>query len=87
MLIKAGSMIPELITMLKALNLLDKATYVSHVSLEQQAVYTNLEEGPEENHYFSIVQISIRERKGVLRTGVSKNMFTQPDDINLYAGQ
>ena len=73
MLIKAGRMIPELITMLKDLNLLDKATYVSHASLEKQEVYNNLEDVPEENRYFSMVQISIRQRKGVLRTGISQN--------------
>ena len=73
MLIKAGRMIPELITMLKKLNLLEKATYVSHASLEHQEIYTDLEQVPEGNRYFSMVQLSIRQRKGVLRTGISQN--------------
>ncbi|CAM3595134.1 precorrin-2 C(20)-methyltransferase [Parendozoicomonas haliclonae] len=72
MLIKAGRMVEELKAMLTKLNLLDKATYVSHALMDKQEIYP-LDQVPAENRYFSMVQISIRQRKGVLRTGISKN--------------
>lgn len=67
MLIKAGRMIEQLSEKLKQLGLEDTATYVSHASTDREEIYTRLEDVPEEHRYFSMVQISIRSRKGVLR--------------------
>ncbi|WED24651.1 precorrin-2 C(20)-methyltransferase [Vibrio sp. JC009] len=67
MLIKAGRMIPQLSAKLKQLGLEGAATYVSHASTDKEEIYTNLDEVPEEHRYFSMVQISIRSRRGVLR--------------------
>lgn len=67
MLIKAGRMIPALIAKLEELDILDCATYVSHASCEQQQIYSNLKEVPEGHRYFSMVQLSIRSRRGILR--------------------
>jgi len=67
MLIKAGRVIPKLIEQLTKLDLLHCATYVSHATTEKQEVYADLTDVPPENRYFSMVQISIRSRRGVLR--------------------
>ena len=67
MLIKAGRMIDRLSEKLKELGLLDSATYVSHASTDKEEIYTSLDDVPDENRYFSMVQISIRSRRGVLR--------------------
>ncbi|CCN48056.1 putative Cobalamin (vitamin B12) biosynthesis CobI/CbiL, precorrin-2 C20-methyltransferase [Vibrio nigripulchritudo MADA3029] len=67
MLIKAGRVIPKLTKQLQAMNMLDCATYVSHATTEQQEVYTNLNDVPNEHRYFSMVQLSVRSRRGVLR--------------------
>ncbi|WP_432452387.1 MULTISPECIES: precorrin-2 C(20)-methyltransferase [unclassified Agarivorans] len=75
-LIKAGRMISQLSAKLKLLGLEDAATYVSHASSEQQEIYHRLDEVPTEHRYFSMVQISIRSRRGVLRhaDGASKHI-------------
>ncbi|GAB2657504.1 precorrin-2 C(20)-methyltransferase [Vibrio panuliri] len=67
MLIKAGRVIDSLTAKLKTLGLLECATYVSHASTEQEEIYACLEDVPAENRYFSMVQLSIRSRQGVLR--------------------
>jgi precorrin-2/cobalt-factor-2 C20-methyltransferase len=67
MLIKAGRMIPQLSAKLKQLGLSDTATYVSHASTDKQEIYHDLDQVPEEHRYFSMVQLSIRSRRGVLR--------------------
>ena len=67
MLIKAGRMIAPLNKKLKALGLEDTATYVSYASTDRQEIYTRLDDVPKENRYFSMVQLSIRGRRGVLR--------------------
>ncbi|WP_070971583.1 precorrin-2 C(20)-methyltransferase [Vibrio sonorensis] len=67
MLIKAGRMIPALSEKLKKLGIHDVATYVSHASSEQEEIYDDLDDVPNSNRYFSMVQLSIRTRKGVLR--------------------
>ncbi|MGL6314967.1 precorrin-2 C(20)-methyltransferase [Vibrio sp. WXL103] len=67
MLIKVGRTIPALSAQLKALGLEHCATYVSHASCDKQEIYTNLDQVPQEHRYFSMVQLSIRERRGVLR--------------------
>ncbi|WP_394154288.1 precorrin-2 C(20)-methyltransferase [Vibrio maritimus] len=67
MFIKAGRMIPALSAKFKQLGLQNNATYVSHATTEQQEIYTNLDDVPEEHRYFSMVQLSIRNRSGVLR--------------------
>jgi precorrin-2/cobalt-factor-2 C20-methyltransferase len=67
MLIKAGRVIPELIAALEQLDMLECATYVSHATSAQQEIYHDLREVPEENRYFSMVQLSIRGRRGILR--------------------
>lgn len=67
-LTKVGRMIPELIEMLEPLQLLDKATYVSYGTTDQQNVVKDLRTLRNETcDYFSMVMISIRKRKGVLR--------------------
>ncbi|USD66875.1 precorrin-2 C(20)-methyltransferase [Vibrio sp. SCSIO 43136] len=66
MLIKAGRVIPKLTEQLTKLGLLHCATYVSHATTDKQEVYSDLRQVPQENRYFSMVQISIRKRKGVL---------------------
>ncbi|MDB1125135.1 precorrin-2 C(20)-methyltransferase [Vibrio algarum] len=71
MLIKAGRMIPQLSEKLKNLGLEHTATYVSYASTDKQEIYTNLDDVPEEHRYFSMVQLSIRSRKGVLRGTLS----------------
>lgn len=65
MLIKVGRMIAPLSAKLKTLGLEDSATYVSYASTDKQEIYRNLDDVPE-NRYFSMVQLSIRTRKGVL---------------------
>jgi len=67
MLIKAGRTIAQLSSKLKQLGLEECATYVSHASTDREEIYSKLDDVPEENRYFSMVQISIRSRKGVLR--------------------
>lgn len=67
MLIKAGRMIEQLSAKLKTLGLEDTATYVSHASTDKEEIYRNLDEVPQEHRYFSMVQLSIRKRRGVLR--------------------
>lgn len=67
MLIKAGRMIPQLIAKLDEIGLPDCATYVSHASCEKQEIYTDLNDVPEGHRYFSMVQLSIRSRRGILR--------------------
>ncbi|CAM3607715.1 Cobalt-precorrin-2 C(20)-methyltransferase [Vibrio aerogenes CECT 7868] len=67
LLIKAGRMIAPLSAKLKALGLEDTATYVSHASTDKEEIYRNLEDVPQEHRYFSMVQLSIRQRRGVLR--------------------
>lgn len=67
LLIKAGRVIEPLKVMLKEMGILHKATYVSHASTDKQEIYHDLNEVPDENRYFSMVQISIRTRKGILR--------------------
>lgn len=67
MLIKAGRMIQKLAAKLEELGLQDCATYVSHASTEKEEIYTNLNDVPLEHRYFSMVQLSIRSRKGILR--------------------
>ena len=71
MLIKAGRVIPKLSAKLKQLGLENTATYVSHASTEQQQVFSNLDDVPEGHRYFSMVQLSIRSRKGILRGKLS----------------
>ena len=67
MFIKAGRMISALAAKLKELGLYDCATYVSYASTDKQEIYCNLDDVPQEHRYFSMVQLSIRARKGVLR--------------------
>lgn len=67
MLIKAGRNIPALIAKLETLGLQNCATYVSHASMDKQEIYTDLNQVPDEHRYFSMVQLSIRTRKGILR--------------------
>lgn len=67
MLIKAGRVIPRLITQLEKMNMLDCATYVSHATTDKQEVYSDLRDVPNEHRYFSMVQLSVRARRGVLR--------------------
>ncbi|PSW05968.1 precorrin-2 C(20)-methyltransferase [Photobacterium lipolyticum] len=73
MLIKAGRVIPELTAMLEDMGLLDCATYVSHATTEQQEIYRDLRDVPEGHRYFSMVQLSIRNRRGILRGNVAVN--------------
>ncbi len=67
LLMKTGRMIEPLKKILTELDLLHCATYVSHASMPQQQIYRDLNDVPEENRYFSMVQISIRKRRGFLR--------------------
>lgn len=83
MLIKAGRVIPKLIEQLTKLDLLDCATYVSHATTDKQEIYSNLNDVPEENRYFSMVQISIRSRRGVLRgTSSAQKCKALDADVN-----
>lgn len=67
-LTKVGKMIPQLIEVLTNLKLLDRATYVSYGTTEEQTVVEDLQTIKTDNcDYFSMVQISIRRRKGALR--------------------
>ncbi|MDH5582020.1 MAG: precorrin-2 C(20)-methyltransferase [Bdellovibrionales bacterium] len=67
-LTKVGKMIPKLIETLKPLGLLDKATYVSYGTTEDQTIVKDLTTIKNDDcAYFSMVVISIRKRKGVLR--------------------
>ncbi|MEI6859158.1 MAG: precorrin-2 C(20)-methyltransferase [Shewanella sp.] len=71
MLIKVGRMVTKLAAKLKELGIEDSAIYVSYASTDKQEIFTNLDEVPEEHKYFSMVQLSIRSRKGVLRGKVA----------------
>ncbi|EQA35413.1 precorrin-2 C(20)-methyltransferase [Leptospira inadai serovar Lyme str. 10] len=67
-LTKVGQVIPELVRILKLLGLLENATYVSYGTTDKQKIVKDLESIQNENcDYFSMVLISIRKRKGVLR--------------------
>ncbi len=67
LLIKAGRMIPQLVSLLEELDLLDKATYVAHATTGKQEVIEDLRSLADDDiRYFSMVQISIRTRKGIL---------------------
>ncbi|WOT06779.1 precorrin-2 C(20)-methyltransferase [Shewanella youngdeokensis] len=68
-LLKSGRMVPELIKVLTPLGLLDCATYVSYASDERERVFTDLREVPSDFCYFATVQLSVRQRKGILRHG------------------
>mgnify|MGYP000055558948 CR=1 FL=1 len=81
MLIKAGRVIPKLITQLESMDMLDCATYVSHATTEKQELYSDLRDVPNENRYFSMVQLSVRARRGVLRgTNESKKCAVLDSD-------
>lgn len=70
-LTKVGQMIPKLVEILKGLELLHEATYVSYGTTDQQLVVKDLESIKNDKcDYFSTVMISIRKRKGVLRGAV-----------------
>lgn len=67
-LTKVGKVIPDIIEVLKKKNLLDKASYVSYGTTKEQVVIKDLEQIKTENcDYFSMVQVSIRKRRGTLR--------------------
>ncbi len=67
-LTKVGQVVPELVRILKELNLLKNATYVSYGTTDRQKIVRDLESIQNETcDYFSMVVISIRKRKGVLR--------------------
>lgn len=67
-LTKVGRMIPDLIKMLIAHELLQNATYVAYGTTPQQRVIKDLQSiASSRCDYFSMVMISIRKRKGVLR--------------------
>lgn len=66
MLIKAGRNLEALIAKLTKLDLLDKACYVAHATGEKQRIYYDLRQVPKGHCYFSMVQISIRKRQGIL---------------------
>ncbi|MEO5968529.1 MAG: precorrin-2 C(20)-methyltransferase [Bdellovibrionia bacterium] len=67
-LTKVGRMIPQLVDILKKLELLHTATYVSYGTTDQEHVVKDLETIKNDKcDYFSTVMISIRRRKGVLR--------------------
>ncbi|TGM03658.1 precorrin-2 C(20)-methyltransferase [Leptospira barantonii] len=67
-LTKVGQVVPQLVDMLKELNLLPNASYVSYGTTDRQRIVRDLETIQNENcDYFSMVILSIRKRKGVLR--------------------
>ena len=67
-LTKVGKMIPQLIERLENLKLLKNAIYVSYGTTEDQVIVHDLKSIQNDNcAYFSMVQISIRRRKGALR--------------------
>ncbi|TGJ98432.1 precorrin-2 C(20)-methyltransferase [Leptospira langatensis] len=67
-LTKVGQVVPELIRILKELNLLKNATYVSYGTTDKQKIVRDLESIQNEScDYFSMVVLSIRKRKGILR--------------------
>lgn len=67
-LTKVGKCIPQLIEKLEKLDLLHKATYISYASTPEQRIVKDLRIIRSEScDYFSMVMLSIRERKGVLR--------------------
>jgi precorrin-2/cobalt-factor-2 C20-methyltransferase len=67
-LTKVGNMIPQLVDMLERLELLPNATYVSYGTGENQAIVKDLKSiKTQKCDYFSMVMISIRKRKGILK--------------------
>lgn len=67
-LTKVGQIIPKLVQILKELNILKNASYVSYATTDRQKIVTNLETIQNEScDYFSTVILSIRKRKGILR--------------------
>lgn len=67
-LTKVGRMIPDLVVRLEKLNLLEKATYIAYASTNEQVIVKDLRTIVNQScDYFSMVMISIRERRGVLR--------------------
>ncbi len=67
-LTKVGKMIPKLVEVLEDLKLLENATYVSYGTTEDEVVVQDLKTIQNDTcAYFSMVQISIRRRKGALR--------------------
>lgn len=70
-LTKVGQVVPELIRILKEQNILENATYVSYGTTDRQRIVKDIESIKNETcDYFSMVVISIRKRKGILR-GIS----------------
>jgi precorrin-2/cobalt-factor-2 C20-methyltransferase len=67
-LTKVGRMIPALVEILREHRLLDAATYVAYGTTDEQKVVRDLETlAGDKCDYFSMVVISIRRRRGVLR--------------------
>ncbi|TGK20857.1 precorrin-2 C(20)-methyltransferase [Leptospira fluminis] len=67
-LTKVGQKIPELVGILKELNLMENASYVSYATTDKQNIVADLDTIKNQNcDYFSTVVLSIRKRKGVLR--------------------
>ncbi|WP_061248055.1 precorrin-2 C(20)-methyltransferase [Leptospira alstonii] len=67
-LTKVGQVVPRLVSILKELNILKNAIYVSYGTTDRQKIVKDLETIQNEScDYFSTVVLSIRKRKGVLR--------------------
>lgn len=67
-LTKVGQVMPELVTILKDLNLLECATYVSYGTTDREKIVRDIESIKNDScDYFSMVMLSIRKRQGVLR--------------------
>ena len=70
-LTKVGQVMPQLVDMLKSLGLLEAAKYVSYGDTERQKIVEDLETIKNSScDYFSMVVVSIRKRKGILRGNV-----------------
>ncbi|WP_078123897.1 precorrin-2 C(20)-methyltransferase [Leptospira alexanderi] len=67
-LTKVGGVIPRLVSILKELNILQNASYVSYGTTDRQKIVKNIETIQNEScDYFSMVILSIRKRKGALK--------------------
>jgi precorrin-2/cobalt-factor-2 C20-methyltransferase len=83
-LTKVGQVIPRLIEILEEKGLLENATYVSYGTTERETIIEDLKAINTDNcDYFSMVMISIRRRKGILKGLEGDKKVWSKDEKNM----
>jgi precorrin-2/cobalt-factor-2 C20-methyltransferase len=79
-----GQVIPRLIEILEEKGLLENATYVSYGTTERETIIEDLKAINTDNcDYFSMVMISIRRRKGILKGLEGDKKVWSKDEKNM----